>query len=76
MAEALARKKRIRAGHKASVTKSIRNVEEILAREVPSQEKLSMLEMTLKEKLGTMKTLDAEVTDLIEDEKALGGEIE
>ena len=76
MAEALARKKRIRAGHKAAVAKSIRNVDEVLASEVPSQEKMSMLDMTLKEKLGTVKALNAEVIDLIEDEEALADEIE
>ena len=36
-----------------------------------SQEKLSMLEMTVNKKLGTVKALDSEVIDLIEDEEAL-----
>ena len=35
-----------------------------------------MLEMTLNKKLGTVKALDAEVIDLIEDDEALAGETE
>ena len=40
------------------------------------QEKLSMLEMIVNEKLGMVKALDAEVIDLIQDEEALADEIE
>ena len=76
MVEVLARKKKIWAGHKASVTKTILTVDEVLASEVPNHEKLSMLRMTLNEKLGMVNALDAEVIDLIEDKETLAGEIE
>lgn len=76
MAEALAKKKRFRAGHKASATKTIRHVEDVLASEAPSHGKLSLLRMTLNEKLETIKSLDAKVIDLIEEEEALAGGIE
>ena len=64
--EALAKKKRIRAGHKASATKTMRCIEEILSNETHNKERLSLLQLTLREKLETIKTLDSEVIDLIE----------
>ena len=76
MAEALAKKKRIRAGHKASATKTIRQIEDILASEAPDKERLSLLRLTLNEKLETNKALDSEVIELIEDDDTLAGEIE
>ena len=75
MAEALAKKKRIRAGHKAYATKTIRRIEDILASETPDKERLSLLRLTLNEKLETIKGLDSEVIDLIEDDDALTSEI-
>ena len=76
MAEALAKKRKIRAGHKASATKTIRQIEDILASETPDKEKLSLLRLTLNEKLETIKGLDSEVIELSEDEEALVSEIE
>ena len=76
MAEALARKKRIPAGHKASATKTIRQIEEILTSDAPDKERLSLLRLTLNEKLETIKALDIEVIELIVEEEALAGEIE
>ena len=76
MAEALAKKKRIRAGHKASATKTIRQIEDILASKAPDKERLSLLRLTLNEKLETIKALDSEVIELIEDDDILAGEIE
>ena len=78
MAEALAKKKRIRAGqggHKASTTKTIRQIEDILASETPDKERLSLLRLTLNEKLETIKALDSEVIELIDDD-TLADEIE
>ena len=75
MAEALAKKKRIRAGHKASATNTIRQVEDILVSETPDKERLSLLRLTLNEKLETIKALDTEVIELIEDD-TLAEEIE
>ena len=77
MAEALARKKRIRAGHKASTTKTIRQIDDTLAsEEPPDRERLSLLRLTLSEKLETIKALDSEVIELIEEEEALVNEME
>ena len=76
MAEALAKKKRIRAGHRASATRTTRQVEDILSSEVPDKERLALLGLTLNEKLETIKTLDSEVIDFIEDEETLAAEIE
>ena len=76
MAEALAKKKRIRAGHRASATRTTRQVEDILSSEAPDKERLVLLGLTLNEKLETIKTLDSEVIDLIEDEETLAAEIE
>ena len=75
MAEVLAKKKRIRAGHKASATKTIRQIEDILASETPDKERLSLLRLTLNEKLETIKALDSEVIELIDDD-TLADEIE
>ena len=57
MAEALAKKKRIRAGHKAYATKTIRQIEDILASETPDKERLSLLLLTLNEKLETTQSI-------------------
>ena len=76
MAEALAKKRRIRAGHKASATKSIRHIEDALACETLDKDRLSLLRLTLSEKLEVIKALDSEVIELIEDEEALATEID
>ena len=76
MAEALAKKKRIRAGHRASATRTVRQITEVLEGDTPDRDRLSLLRITLKEKLETIKTLDTEIVDLIEDEGGLADEIE
>ena len=58
------KKKRIRAGHKASATKTVWHVKELLASDTPNMERLSLLRLTLKEKFKMIKGLDCEVTDL------------
>jgi hypothetical protein len=75
MAEVLAKKKRIRARHKASATKTIRQIEDIFASETPDMERLLLLRLTLNEKLETIKALDSEVIELIDDD-SLVDEIE
>ena len=74
--EALSKKRRTRAGHKASATKTMRQIDELIATDTPDRARLSLLRLSLKEKLETIKALDAEVTDLIEEEDALAEEIE
>ena len=76
MAEALIKKKRIRAGHKGSSTKTVHQITETLGGDTPDRDRLSLLRITLKEKLDTIKTLDAEIVDLIDDEGELADEIE
>ena len=75
MAEDLTRKKRIRGGHRTSVTKIIHQVETVLAGELDAS-KLSALKMTLTEKVKTLSTLDDEIANLLEDEGTLAEDIE
>ena len=75
MTEALAKKRRTRAGHKVSAIRTVRQIEEIVAAKEPDKARLALLQLTLK-KLETIKNLDAEIVDLIDDETALTEEIE
>ena len=75
MAEGLAKKKRIRAGHRASTTRALTKVNDALAAETADEAKLSQLKLTLEEKLGTLKLLDSEIVELTE-EDSLTTEIE
>ena len=47
----------------------IRQVEETLGREAIDLSKLSLLKCSLQEKLETIKILDGDIVDLIEDDK-------
>ena len=76
MAEGLARKKCIRAGHKASTTKLLNKLDELRAdSDSIDTSKLLRLKLSLEEKLGTLKTLDSEILDLTKEDD-LGDEIE
>ena len=67
MAEELARKKRVRAGHKSSATE---RVGEMLASgESLDLAKLNQLRMSLKEKLEEVKVLDGEILSLVKDDE-------
>ena len=70
------RKKRIRAGHRASATRMVRQIEEALTEDTPNKSRLAVLTLSLKEKKETLKTLDAEIADQIEDETAMIDDIE
>ena len=72
----LARKKRVRGGHKASVTKILRKAEDIMAADPPDVEGLAQIKMSLQEKLTVLKGLDAEILELVESEDAVTEEIE
>ena len=74
MTEALAKKKRIRAGHKASATKTIRHIEEGFTSDTPDKARVTAA-IDLKEKFETIKALDGDIIDLIEDD-TLADEIE
>ena len=81
MAEGLVKKRRIRAGHKAIITKRLSEVKGILEtveRETgePDLVKLAQLKMALTEKLEVLKQLDNEILDLLESEEDITHEIE
>ncbi len=71
----LSRKKRVRAGHRASATKMISRTEELLAGDSPDVLKLSQLKLSLNEKLEVLKQLDNEILAMV-DEGDVAGEIE
>ena len=71
MAEALAKKKRIQVGHKASATKMMGKIDSILGAGSPDTSTLSLMKLTLQEKLETIKVLDSEIVELIDDEAAV-----
>ena len=66
--ETLQRKKAVRGGHLASVTKAIGRADELFASEVPNEDKLLQLKLELSEKLEVLKNLDAEILDMIKEE--------
>ena len=78
--EGLTRKKRIRAGHKASATKLLSKLDDLRTESDSSgtpidTSKLLRIKLSLEEKLGTLKTLDSEILDLTKEDD-LGDEIE
>ena len=60
-------KRRVQAWHKASVTRMRQQIKETLAKEFPAFIKLSLVKMSLQEKLESLKLLDGEVVELIKD---------
>ena len=72
----LAKKKRVRAGHRASVSRMVKKAEELLAADHPNIIRLSQLRLSLKEKLDVLGQLDGEILNLVEEEKAVTDEIE
>ena len=63
-AEALARRKRIRAGHRASVTRILGQITPALDETPPDTDRLSLLKLILNEKLDTLKGLDSEIIEI------------
>ena len=74
MAEALVRKKRVRAGHRASATRIVTKATGLLDDDRPDSMKLSQLKLSLQEKLDVLKQLDGEILGLV-DEDAVADEI-
>ena len=68
MSETLTKKKRTRLGHKAFATQTCGQIEGLAAADAPDLCRLALLRLTLKEKLDTIKTLDTEIVNLIDDE--------
>ena len=72
MSEGLVKKKQIRAGHKASATRMLTNVNELLSTLEPGPttdtSKLTQLKLSLQEKLETLRQPDSEILDLTEED--------
>ena len=62
MSEELSRKKRVRAGHRASATRMVNKASALLDDEASDLTKLSQLKLSLQEKLDVLKQLDGEIT--------------
>ena len=75
MEEALVKKKRIREGHKASATKVMDKIDDILGAGSPDTSTLSLMKLTLQEKLRLLK-FRTQIVELIDDEAAVTTEIE
>ena len=73
-AEALRRKKSIRAGHRASATRILGHITTALA-DTPDPDRLALLKLTLNEKLDTLRKFDSEIIELTP-EDGLEGEIQ
>lgn len=72
----LTRKRRIRGGHKASVNRTLALVKEALETPKVSVIKLRQHLQILCEKMAILKTLDAEILDLVMEEDKITEEIE
>ena len=73
--ESLPRKKKIRAGHRASATRLLSQIDTALTAPATDSDKLSQLKLSLHEKLETLKLLDSEIVELTPEE-GLEDEIE
>ena len=68
MTDDLAKKRRVRGAHKASATKIMTQISELVGSEHPNQAKLACLRLALNEKLEVIKALDTEAIELIQDD--------
>ena len=73
--EGVARKKRIRSGHKSLATRMLMQTNALLTEDPPDLSKLSQLKLSIQEKLETIKLLDGELSDLVSEDE-LTAEIE
>ena len=65
MTEAMiTRKKRIRAGHRASATRTMGQVDSAVGASPVDPDKLSLLKLTLTKKLETLKKFNSEIIEL------------
>ena len=67
-AAALSRKKKIRAGHRATVTRTLGEIATALSGEAPDLDRIARLKLTLNEKLETLNKLDSEIIELTAEE--------
>ena len=63
--EILTRKRRVRGGHKASVTRTLTLVEEALQTPEANASKLKQYLRLLRDKLSIIRPLDSEILDLV-----------
>ena len=70
-----AHKKSIRRGHRSSATKMVHKAQELLSQESMNYAQLAKTRLSLQEKISVLKTLDAEIVDLVKEEE-VGEEIE
>ena len=76
MGEELTKKKRIRAGHRASVTRIIAQVQQALESEELNSSKLKQQLQTLREKVDVLCKLDSDILSALETEEDITGDIE
>ena len=68
-AEQLARKKRVRGGHRAPTTQVLGQVQPSITTETPDIPKITQLKRSLEEKLHSLSTLDEEILLLTPEEE-------
>ena len=68
MSAELAKKKRVRGAHKASATKIMQQIVEAVRADRPDEARLASLRLSLNEEIETVKGLDADVIDLMDDD--------
>ena len=68
MSAELAKKKRVRGAHKASATNIMQQIVEAVRADRPDEARLASLRLSLNEKFETVKGLDVEVIDLMDDD--------
>ena len=73
--EQIVRKRKVRAGHKGSVTRIIAQVREMLDSEEKDETKLTQQLQTLKEKREILSKIDLEILDSLADEQEIVDEI-
>ena len=76
MAEQLARKKRVRAGHRSSATKMIGQADEALKETEINFSKLKQQKKALEEKLNVLRRFDQEILDSLTEDEDYVEEIE
>ena len=75
MSTNLAKKKKIRGGHRGYVTKTLGMTNDLLENFDPSLEtKVKQQKITLEESLITLKTLDEQILDLVDEDEGITGE--
>ena len=66
-AEELARKKSVRAAHRAGATRMVNQVGELLGADTVDLDELTLLQTNLSAKSKTLEALDAQIVDLTPD---------